>query len=64
MVVAARELPTHGYALEIDGRMKTEFQTREGARAGARELKMRFPMLRVRIYDAGTKTREEIESTA
>ena len=63
MVVAARELPTHGYALEIDGRMKTEFQTREGARAGARELKMRFPCFESESR-RGTKTREEIESTA
>jgi hypothetical protein len=61
MVAAAtRELPTFGYALEVDGRMKTEFQTKDGARAGAVELKKRFPMLRVRIYDAQTKTREEI----
>jgi hypothetical protein len=61
MVAAAtHELPTFGYALEVDGRMKTEFQTKDGARAGAVELKKRFPMLRVRIYDAQTKTREEI----
>jgi hypothetical protein len=61
MVAAARELPTFGYALEVDGRMKTEFQTKDGARAGAEELKKRFPMLRVNIYDAETRTREEIE---
>ncbi len=52
MVAAARELPTSGYALEVDGRLKTEFTTRDGAKAGAEELKKRFPMLRVRIYDA------------
>ena len=34
MVAAARELPTFGYALEVDGRMKIEFQTKDGARAG------------------------------
>ena len=61
MVAAARELPASGYALEIDGRLKTEFATREGARVGAEELKKRFPMLRVRIYDAQTGTREEIQ---
>ncbi len=60
MVTAARELPDQGYALEVDGRMKAEFATRDGARAGGRELKRRFPMLRVRIYDAQSKTREEI----
>jgi hypothetical protein len=60
MVAAARELPTSGYALEVDGRLKAEFTTRDGARAGAEELKRRFPMLRVRIYDAQTMTREEV----
>ena len=60
MVAAAPELPNHGYALEVDGRLKAEFTTRDGAIAGAEELKKRFPMLRVRIYDAQTKMREEI----
>jgi hypothetical protein len=60
MIAAARELPTSGYALEVDGRLKAEFTTRDGAKAGAEELKNRFPMLRVRIYDAQTMTREEV----
>jgi hypothetical protein len=29
--------------------------TKEGAEHGAIELKRRFPMLQIRIYDAGTK---------
>ena len=60
MVAAPRELPASGYALEVDGRLKAEFETKDRARAGAEELKKRFPMLRVRIYDAQTKIREEI----
>jgi hypothetical protein len=61
MVATAHELPASGYALEVDGRLKAEFATRDGAKAGAEELKKRFPMLRVRVYDAQTKTREEVE---
>ena len=61
MVAVARDVPASGYALEVDGRLKAEFATRDGAKAGAKELKKRFPMLRVRIYDAQTKTREEIQ---
>jgi hypothetical protein len=30
------------------------------AKTGAEELKKRFPMLQIRIYDAQTKTREEV----
>jgi hypothetical protein len=39
MVAVARELPNTGYALEVDGRLKTEFETKEGAWTGAKELK-------------------------
>ncbi len=60
MVAAASELPTTGYALEVDGRIKTEFKTKDGARIGAQELKRRFPMLQIKVYDAETRTREEI----
>jgi len=64
MVTTARELPDQGYAIEVDGRMKAEFATRDGAKAGGEELKRRFPKLLIRIYDAQTKTREEISSSA
>ena len=61
MVAATCEPPASGYALEVDGRLKTEFATRDGARAGAEELEKRFPTLQVRIYDAQTKAREEVQ---
>ena len=57
------ELPNAGYALEVDGRIKTEFQTKEGAKKGAVELKSRFPMLQIKIFDAVSKTRETVELT-
>jgi hypothetical protein len=57
---ATRELPASGYALEVDGRLKAEFATKDGARAGGGGLKKRFPMLQIRIYDAQTNVREEI----
>jgi hypothetical protein len=47
------ELPRSGFAIEIDGRLTTEFSTKEGAEHGAIELKRRCPMLQIRIYDAG-----------
>jgi hypothetical protein len=56
------ELPKAGFALEVDGRLKTEFATKEGAEMGAVELKRRFPMLQVRIYDAVAHTRREIQA--
>jgi len=60
MAGSAQELPDRGYALEVDGRMKAEFATRDGAKAGGEELKRRFPMLQVRIYDMKRKARETV----
>lgn len=48
VVAATRELPASGYALEVDGRFKAEFATRDGVWAGAEELKKRLPMLQVK----------------
>ena len=55
-----RSLPTKGYAVVVDGLIKTEFETREGASKGARELKCRFPALQIKIYDAGAKSDQEV----
>jgi hypothetical protein len=41
--------------LEIEGQLKTEFGTKDDAEHGAIELKPRFPMLQIRIYDAGSQ---------
>jgi hypothetical protein len=54
------EKPKAGFAIEIDGRLKTEFATKEGAELGASELKRRFPMLQIRIYDAAAHARHEL----
>lgn len=62
MALRSNELPRTGFALEIDGRIKTEFDTREGAENGAMELKRRFPALQIRVYDAQTNSRHEVQA--
>ena len=54
------ELPKSGYALVVDGLVKTEFQTKEGAQKGAEDLKRRFPMLQVKVFDAQTRRSQDI----
>ena len=51
------ELPKTGYAIEIDGILKSQFATKKGAEDGAVELQRRFPKVRIRIYDATQQTR-------
>jgi hypothetical protein len=53
-------LPTNGFALVVDGRIKTEFSTREGAEQGALDLKRRFPMLQIGVYDAHEKQHHRV----
>jgi hypothetical protein len=49
--------PADGFTLLVDGHFKNCFDDLKGAKAAASELKSRFPMLRVEIYDAAKKTR-------
>lgn len=56
------ELPKLGYTLEIDGRLKAEFATKEGAEKGGLELKRRFPLLQIQLYDAVAQVRHDISS--
>lgn len=45
-------LPKISYKLEVDGRLKSEHPTQEAALTVARELKRKFPQIRVAIVDA------------
>jgi len=62
MAPRSNEPPKTGFAVEVDGRIKAEFNTREGAENGAIELKRRFPALPIRLYDAETQSRHEIQA--
>jgi hypothetical protein len=61
MLKPVKELPQSGYAVVVDGQVKTDFMTKEGAENGARDLKRRFPMLQIKVYDAATKRAQEID---
>jgi hypothetical protein len=60
---ASPGLPTSGYALIVDGHVKSEFKTKEGAEKGARDLKRRFPMLQIKVFDAEAKRTEDVALT-
>lgn len=61
-VCCGRSLPTSGYAILGDGLVKAEFSTREGVESGALNLKRRFSVLQVKIYDAQAKSEREVTS--
>jgi hypothetical protein len=49
--------PGTGFTLQVDGHFKNQFETLAQAKQAATELKSRFPILRIEIYDAENKTR-------
>ena len=55
---------TSGYALVVDGQMKTAFETKDRALKAAMELKNRFPKLQVKVFNAEGQRLEELELTA
>ena len=58
------DVPVAGYALIVDGQAKADFKTHEQALKAARDLKGRFPMLQIKVYDAEKKLSESIELPA
>jgi hypothetical protein len=60
-ITRADVLMTEGFGLEVDGRMKAVFSTAESAEKNALQLKAKFPMVQVKVYDAVKKTKTLIE---
>jgi hypothetical protein len=54
-------LMTEGIGREVDGRMKAVFPTQDEAQKSAENLKARYPMLQVKVYDAAAHTRTRVE---
>jgi len=53
-------IPTEGFALVVDGKLKANFTDEEVAKAAGAELLARFPMLRVEVYNAETRVRTKV----
>jgi hypothetical protein len=59
--ISARGVPIEGYALEIDGKFKSEYKTSDEALKVGSELKKKFPQILVKVYDAKKRTRTLVE---
>ena len=53
--------PATGYAIIVDGHFKTEFDEEEAAKKTAAELLAKYPMLKIEIYDASSKSRVPVK---
>jgi hypothetical protein len=55
-------IPTTGFAMVVDGKLKTNFDDEASASKAGSELLARFPMLQIEIYNATTGTRSRIQT--
>ena len=54
--VRADAIPTDGFILTVDGKMKARYETEQAAATEAAKLKQRFPVIQVSVYDAAART--------
>ena len=57
-------IPTEGFAMVVDGKLKAGFDDEQVAQAAGAELLAKFPMLRVEVYNAETKVRTKVEAVS
>jgi hypothetical protein len=57
----ANVLPTDGFVLAVDGKLKTRFDTAKDATAAATKLKETYPVVQVAVYDAVERKYSPVE---
>lgn len=53
--------PVEGFALTVDGKIKSQYPALADAMKVALDLKTKYPVIQVTIYDAAAKTRTPVE---
>ena len=48
-------MPTDGYVLSVDGKLKTRYETAKEAMTAAAKLKETYPVIQVAVYDAAER---------
>lgn len=54
-------MPTDGYLLSVDRKLKNRYETMEEAVTEGTKLKQNFPMIQVAIYDAAGQVSTPVE---
>ena len=58
----ANAIPTDGYVLSIDGKLKARYETSAEALAAGTKLKQSYPAIQVSVFDAAERTYTPLES--
>ena len=57
----ANAMPTDGYVLSVDGKLKTRFETAKEAMTAASKLKETYPVIQVAVFDAAQRKYSAVE---
>jgi hypothetical protein len=57
----ANAMPTDGYVLMVDGKLKTRFDSAEEAMTAGTKLKQSFPVTQVAVLDAAGRISTPVE---
>src|ERR1700693_273848 len=57
----ANAMPTDGYVLVVDGKLKTRFDSSEDAMTAGTKLKQSFPVIQVAVLDAAGRISTPVE---
>ena len=60
----ANAIPSDGYVLTVDGKLKTRYETETEAVAAGAALKQKFPMIRVSVFEPVGRTYTPVEAPA
>lgn len=52
----ANAMPTDGYILTVDGKLKTRFETSDEAMSAGLKLKQSYPVVQVAVFDASARS--------
>jgi hypothetical protein len=54
--LSANVLPSDGFVLSVDGKLKGRFETSEDAMTAGLKLKQNYPVLQVAIFDGAARS--------
>ena len=57
-------IPTEGFAMVVDGKLKGNFADEQAAKAAGEELLKKFSMLRVEVFNAKTRVRTKVDAAS
>ena len=60
----ANAMPTDGFVLAVDGKLKARYKTAKEAMTAGEKLKQSFPVIQVAVYDAAARKYTLVEVQA